>query len=331
MTDATLKTTGHYRYAKKNCEEIRFISSNGLDRSFTILIVEDYIGDSEAADEHKGIAVIDNDNNRVVFDGLYAEYATSSPCVVFKVADFTSANWTLFSKMCREHKNYKGGIRDIDTATPNPDQGNIDRQLKLGLTPQDIRSDFTKSISQDPKNPYSFPCRNRIGMEADICDHFTYVAPRGPAHLGWDIRMNIKWNRTGYKKGGTPLDRQYDASWRHTIKNNASVIKDAGDRLIAPYVSGPIGILDQDTFLCDFEIVGKNSGFIILKKFCGFHMGGSKDISIADRIFRLSDTQLEALWVACYVMDEDLCVENRRSQMQTQMEIARLDFEKQTA
>jgi hypothetical protein len=320
--------TGPYAHAESRSEEVRFASSGDLDRSFTVLIADRYLPDPSNADR-TGIAVLDNDNAKVVFDGLCAGNAASSIPMVFRFADLTSMKWEAFAEMCRTNPNYRGGIPDIDTPTDLPDPGNIDRQSALGLTTtKDARSEFIKSLSQDPELPYIFPHADRDAMEADICRHFMYVDPVGPwRHIGWDIRMNMGWNRTGRLKGGADLNSQFDADWRHTVENDPSVTQNASREFMAPYLSGPTGILDMDEFPCEFELAGKNNGFLILKKFCGFHMGATQDMSIADRILKLTDDRLEALWVACRVLDEDLSPDNRRREMEQQMHLARVAFE----
>jgi len=307
MTTDLEVQTGPYSHAQSKSEEVRFASAGDLERSFTVLIANLYVPDPEDTNRI-GIAVLDNDNMKVVFDGLCAGNSASSIPMMFQFAHLTSLDWSCFAEICRTNPRYMGGIEDIDGAAAVPSPGNIDRQTSLGLIRmKDARSEFIKTLSQDPELSYLFPPMDRDGMEAEICRHLMFVDPNDPwRHIGWDIRMNMGWNRTGRLKGGTPMSSRHDADWRHTVENDKSVIEDAASRALAPYISGPTSILDMEAFPCEFELAGKNNGFLILRKFCGFHMGVTQDWSIADRILKLSDDRLEALWVTCRVLDEDL-------------------------
>jgi hypothetical protein len=320
--------TGPYIHASDNIEEIRFPSQGDVDRSFTVIIA------SHAHEEpddvsRAGIAILDNDNSKVVFDGLLSGKDPESPLMTFRFASIPSLNWAQFNKLCRENPRYCGDIEDIDTPEEEPMEGNFDRQAALGLMPQlDARSVFIREISANRDVPYKFPPLDREGMAQEICRHKIFVEQNGPrSHIAWDIRMNMNWNRTGRIKDLGGINPEQDANWRHTIENQPELTSRACADAISPYVSGPTHTLDMEKFPCEFEQVGENGGFLILKKFCGYYMSATRDMSFPDRILRLNDAQLEALWVTCRVMDQDLSLESRLRDMEYQMHIMRRSFE----
>jgi len=331
MSDGRRLKRGPYTYTEGNLEDIRFASSGDVDRSFTVLIA-DHADDRMADGARAGIVVLDNDNSCVVFDGLYSDLPVKSVQVMFRFADIVSLPWDAFAEACRTNPRYGGGISDIDTPAELPGPGNLDRQSALGLAAiLDARSPYIRALSEDPEVPYAFPPMDREGMASEICRHLMYVDPQGPwSHIAWDIRMNMGWNRTGRMRGLPPMDSGHDADWRHTVENDPDVVRNACAEALSVYVDAPTSILDMEEFPCEFAVAGRNGGFLILKKFCGLHMGATRDVSIADRILKLNDDRLEALWVACRVLDEDLSPENRRRDMEYQMHLARRAFEQGT-
>lgn len=330
MSTRKLHQKGPYSYEEGNIEEIRFRSTGDVDRSFTALIV-DHVTDDPASHHRRGIAILDNDNQKIVFDGLYADQPQSSILVTFRFASLTSLDWEEFSQLCRDNSRYHGGIADIDLITDAPNPGNQSHQAALGLLPsQDIRSDFIKAISEDPDTPYSFPPIDREGMEEEICRHLMYVEPAplgNSSYIAWDIRMNSGWNRTGRIRGDAGVDPSHDADWRHTVENDESIVKQACQDALSVYLEGSCAIMDMEDYPCEFGVAGKNGGFLILKKFSNSHMRATQDVGIPRRMEGFMDEEVEALWVICRVLDEDLSFENRRKDMEHQMHLARVAYE----
>lgn len=323
---------GPYLYRPGNIEELRFASSGEVDRSFSILISEK-IADPASSVASSGITVLDNDNLKVVFDGLYGSDEYTGAQVLIRFYSLVSMSWADFAEFCRNNAGYRGEIEDINSKAQVPSSGSPENQISLGLSPiKDARSEFVRAISDDEGIPYSFPVMDRDGMMFEICRHLMYIDPKTPwcQNIAWDIRMNMNWNRTGRLRNMTEMDREQDADWRHMVENDPEIIREACEKSISAYVSQPVHILDMEQYPCEFETAGKNNGFLILKKFCGFHINATHDISIADRVMRLSDDAIEALWVACHVLDKDLSPEERRHDMEYQMHLSRMSFENPT-
>lgn len=330
MSTGKLHQKGPYSYEEGNIEEIRFRSSGDVDRSFTALIV-DHVTDDPTSHHRRGIAILDNDNQKIVFDGLYSDQPQSSILLRFRFASLPSLRWSEFSQLCRENSRYRGDIPDIDLITDIPNPGNQSHQAALGLLPsQDIRSDFIKAISEDPDTPYSFPPIDREGMEEEICRHLMYIDadPLVPySYITWDIRMNSGWNRTGRIKGCAGVDSGHDADWRHTVESDPSIVRQACQDALSVYLEPNCTIMDMEDYPCEFGIAGKNGGFLILKKFGNYHMGATRDVGISVRIQKFKNDAVEALWVICRVLDEDLSFENRRKDMEYQMHLSRVAYE----
>lgn len=330
MDTTEIAQTGPYAHVAENIAEVRFTSRHDVDRSFTVLIADHAIDDPEN-EEKAGIAVLDNDNAVVVFDGLCGSSGARGTAIMFRFAHLSSMNWKDFSAACRNNPRYRGGIEDIDAVCEEPAAGNLARQAALGLSvsPEaDSRSAFIRALSEDPDVPYKFPPSTRDSMVEEICRHFMYVENNGlRSHIGWDIRMNMNWNRTGRIKGETPMNPEHDFNWRHNVEQEPEVTQRALDSAMTPYTNGATCILDMDEFPCEFAQVGSKGGFLVLRKFCGLHMSATRDVSMFDRLMRLNDDQLEGLWVTCRVLDQDLSRQERMRTMEYEMHLQRKAFE----
>jgi hypothetical protein len=330
MGSDQLARTGPYFHHQDRICEVRFTSEGDTERSFSVLVAEGYEG-VEDPSEHLGLAVLDNDNEMVVFDGLASDKPASSAVMIFRLAHFESMDWSEFSETCRNNPRYRGGIPDIDKRTRIPQAGNPARQAALGLTREmneDIRSDFLKSLHDDPETPYSFPPIDRMGIEEEICRHFCFVE-RNKSHIAWDIRMNMSWNRTGRMRDGTETNPEFDYDWRTMVRDDPNVIEEACKAVLEPYISGPSVILDMEEYPCEFRLIGKNKGFLIIEKFAGYFMSATRDISLASRLERLNDREIEALWGIIRVMDEDTSRQQRIHAMEQQMHLSRLEMERE--
>ncbi len=331
MDTTQITHTGPYAHVAENITEVRFTSRHEVDRSFTILIADHALEDPED-EEREGIAVLDNDNSRVVFDGLMGTSGARGTAIMFRFAHLSSMTWEDFSAACRSNPRYRGGIEDIDTPRDEPAAGNLASQAALGLSispDTDSRSDFIRALSEDPDVPYKFPPSSRDSMIEEICRHLMYVENNGlRSQIGWDIRMNMNWNRTGRIKGAEPMNSDQDFNWRHNVEQEADVTQIALRNAMLPYTNGVTCILEMEEFPCEFAQVGRKGGFLVLRKFCDLHMSATRDISMFDRLMRLNDDQLEGLWVTCRVLDQDLSREERMRTMEYQMHLQRKIFEK---
>lgn len=330
METTDIAQTGPYAHTPENITEVRFASRHDVDRSFTVLVADHAIADPEDEDK-AGIAVLDNDNAQVVFDGFCGSSGARGTAIMFRFAHLCSMSWEDFSAACRNNPRYRGDINDIDSAQKEPDAGNLVRQAALGLSvsPEaDSRSDFIRALSEDPDVPYKFPPSTRDSMVEEICRHFMFIESNGlSSHIAWDIRMNMNWNRTGRIKGEAPMNPDHDFNWRHNVEQEPEVIQAALSSAISPYTQRPSYILEMEQFPCEFSQVGKKGGFLVLRKFCDLHMSATRDVSMFDRLMRLKDDQLEWLWVTCRVLDQDLSREERMRTMEYEMHLQRKEFE----
>lgn len=332
MTTANKERLGQYIHRSDRISEIRFKSEGDIERSFTILIAEGYEGDEDPA-PHLGLAVLDNDNGQIVFDGYASDKDPSSAVMIFHMAHFESMEWSEFSEACRNAPNYRGGILDIDKRRLLPLPGNPMRQTSLGLmreVKEDIRSEFFRALDDDPETPYSFPPIDRSGAEEEICRHFCYV-DRNKSYIAWDIRMNMSWNRTGRFRGGLDVSPDFDYDWRMIVRNRPEIIDEACSRALDPYVSGPTTFLEMEEFPCEFRRIGKNNGFLIIEKFADYYLSATRDVSLSARVARLSDLELEALWGIIRVMDFETSRSQRVEVMEMLMNQIRVEMERATS
>lgn len=325
-----LITTGPFAHAPQNIEEVRYPSTGDVERSFTIIIAEHAIEDP-ADQTRRGIAILDNDNATIIFDGLCSGICPKGPALTIRLAAIASMNWREFSRMCRENPRYRDGTRDIDEPVDEPENGNLTRQAALGLNispSSDARSNFVREISADRHVPYKFPPINRAGMTAEICRHKMFQqAPHCSAHLAWDIQFPKRWNRTGRIEGLRKMDSAEDSNWRHMVDSNPEITRRAQMNVIEPFTLIPTCILDMTAYPCEFERVGENGADLILKKFAGRFMPSTRDIDMPTRLKRMNDASVEALWVVCRVLDADLSPASMVSQAEFEMHNLRCAYE----
>lgn len=329
MSSHPYSISGGYRHRADRISEIRFPSEGHLERSFSVLISE-----PESKDDGQigGLAILDNDNMRVVMDGLDVNRPSGIVGQSLRKAFIETMDWDEFSAFCRLRKEYIPGIVDIDTPRHKPLEGNYLRQSALGLTldpEKDCRSTFLKELSDDPDVPYVFPPSSIDMMRTEICRHLFFVAKNGlKSELAWDIRMNITWNRTGRVIGMPAVQAENDLNWRHEVSAGSEILAEACRAALEPYLSGPVEILDMEGYPAEFGLAGKNKGFLVLRKFAGHHMSITRDMTMADRLTKLRDDQLEALWACVKVMDVETSEENRARQMELEMHHLRVAYEK---
>lgn len=328
-SEALRKTRSYFQHASRK-EEVRFASSGDVERSFSLLAIDD-IGGNETGDLKRGIAVIDNDNLRVVLHGLDADKVNTDILVMLRIADLQTMEWHEFSEFCRKHPFYRGGISDIDHWTKTPHPGNAQNQKSYGFAfdlRNDIRSDLLRDLDENPEVPYSFPAIDRQGIEAEICSHLLFTERNGRrSHIAWDIRMNMSWNRTGRIRNGTYIDPVTDHDWNQLILDDPDIIKLACTQAIADYTRGRTTILDMEEYPCEFRRIGSKKGFLIIENFAGHFLFATPDISIPERLVRLNDKEIEALWAITKVMDYETSRQMRIAEMEYQMHLLRVDIE----
>ena len=318
---------GPFEYAPANIRELRFASAGEVDRSFTVLIASRVLDDFLQRN-NTGIAVFDNDNDKVVFDGLHGHRTSGSKAMLDRLDSLAALDWTGFSNACRVNRHYCGGIADIDINCPLPNSGDSNAQQALGINPIiDNRSDFIRELANVPDVPYDLPSMERIEMFREINAHLMF-REEDRTYLAWDIRLNMKWNKTGHMDGMPALEKRHDKAWSHLVETDPTIIQEACREVMSVYVDAPTSILDMEEFPCEFILVGRNNGFLGLQKFHGQHMEAIEGQNISDLISDFNDAEIEALWVICRVLNDDLSAVNRSQDMEYQMHLLRRQWEK---
>lgn len=332
MVNQNPKITRNYHHYDGDVDELRFHVPNGADRSFTI--IKAIRSSSDQSSSSAGIAILDNDNDMVVVDGVQADAGAHCPSMTVLMAMITTMTWEEFTKFCRKQQRFRNGIPDIDRISPRPNAGNPLMQAKLGLNPapqSDARSELFRVMSDDPDTPYMFPPMSHDEMAEEICRHTTFVDIGGiRSRICWDIRMNFTWNRTGRLRNATRMSDDYDRDWRYEVEENPAILENAKNSALLQYLAPDCIILDLEEYPCQFGLAGENKGFLTLERFAGNSMSATRDIDLAGRILRLRDDELEALWAILRVMDLETSVEHRREVMEWNMHELRKAFECKT-
>lgn len=336
IAEPTHKLTAGYLHAPEHSALVQFETGAETPRSFTILIASDVLDASEG-DPANGIAIIDNDLQRVVCDGLYpqatmAHGASRDQRMAFGVLQ--SIGWREFSYYCRSRPTYRPGIPDMDVATFVPMEGNRQAQIVIGaLNPdeRDNRDAFIRNIDASPELPYSFPRASRDAMIAEILSHETYRPARnGKELLAWDIRMNFRWNASGVVEGGADVDAAYDKRWSAAVADDPQIFERVCENAVSVYVSSPFSAFErEDRALADLDIAGGNGGFMVLKGIAGrpLEFNGLSDLH--EQLGAFSDGEIMDLWVCLRTLDVDLSRKNRAFDVEMGMHEERLALEQE--
>lgn len=329
-TEALRKSESYFDHAVQ-VEEIRFPSSGDVDRSFSLLVLKGPVGEGPRI-LAKGIAIFDNDNLCILVDGIDGERADNPFLTMMRIAEFQTMEWQEFSETCRKHPRYRSGISDVDLWVKSPHPGNLQNQASIGAVidpSSDMRTEFLMALDEDPEVPYSFPAIDRTGIEEELCRHFRFEERNGRrTHIAWDIRMNMNWNRTGRIRNGVMLDPESDHDWTQLILEDASIVRNACSRAVAPYTDVPTTFLDMEEYPCEFRRIGTHKGYLIIENFAGHFLFSTPDITIRERLIRLNDDEILALWAIIRVMDEETSRAMRISEMEYQMHELRVEFER---
>lgn len=328
-----LDATGPFLHDPRHKADISFDSAGDVPRSFTVVLAQGLLATAgrEAA---SGIAIIDNDNGRVVCDGIQATSGTDGRPNATQLMAFAllpEMDWHAFSNYCRGHASYRGGIEDIDKALSLPHGGSRSRQVELGLIRpnfSDIRPIALREINSISAMPYRFPVSSRKAMINEILPRLHYRAQDGSRALAWDIRMNFKWNASGHVEGGEAVERSMDRRWAAQSDRDGDAFKQACDQSLQPFVVAPFVALDLDpSRAAELDVRGDNGGFLVLSSFAGRDMTFSGPRELEDKLDAMSDDDLSMLWATARILDVDLSKGVRGAEMALAMNEVRAALE----
>lgn len=326
---ATERRTGPYAHEPDMCREIRFATAGPVERSFSIVFATGCVTrpEDKAA---RGIAVLDNDNARVVTDGLRpvrGEPDESDPVATIAIEVVANMDWNTFARTCRSSSRFRGGISDIDILSDIPDAGDANAQISLGLidkVPSDIRTALMRDAHVSEQVPYTFPPMNRRRMEAEVIS--AAKSNEDSVGPGWKVLPEDGWNRTGRVHGKPLPDPGLDHDWRVQVTRTPSVLVEAARRFAEPYTQAPSEIMGLGP-LAKAECAFSDDADLFLTRLGEQSVTAPTMDAFRTRVREMEDDQLVHLWAACRVMAEDLSVEELRENLPYHVHDLRQEFE----
>lgn len=328
-TETALAAFGPYFHRKEARVDLRFDSVGSSPRSFTVLVADAV---AKGPDNAKaGLAVYDNDNDRIVMDGLNRQPNTQLGLSLDQkivLALMTEMTWGQFSSYVRKHPSYRGGVADIDSAQGVPAPGNMERQVALGLIEEgysDIRPAVLREVHADRELPYTFPPASRAAIIADLAAHTLFKTGDDRDMLAWDVRMNFAWNRSGRIEGQDAVDDRFDSRWAKESGNASDIFAQACETALKPYLAEPFKVLDLDDSLpIELDVMGGRGGFVVLKSVNGTALRGKGPQGLATALDALDDQTLTQVWAATRILDVDFSRSVRKEIMTDLLHDARL-------
>ena len=234
--------TGQFLHEQAYKQTLFFKGEGDVPRSFTVLVALATKADRNANTDltRNGIAIIDNDNWRIVADKCLQQPsglkgASREQCKLFE--DLAAMDWSEFSSFCRSQSTYRAGSPDLDNRAAVPATGDAHNQAQLGLRKAEVaddRTDFVRALHETGE--YNLPRTSRDGMVKDLMMRQSQLV-RGTRMLSWDVGMNYAWDRSGRVEGGEDIGANFDSTWDREMEDNPEHLRAACDRAVAPYVA----------------------------------------------------------------------------------------------
>jgi hypothetical protein len=268
---ALTQKIGPYLYAEGYLAELKF----AFDRTFTVVISGAFDA-GIIGSEFNGIVVLDDDHRAVVLDQhLRASSGYHGPTEAQK-AEFErikGMDWGTFSRFCKGHPRYRGGIGDIDSLS-GPDNGDaLNRAIAsgkpTGKAGRSILLPEMVAANADPECPYKFPHATREDIIVALARHHGHVPMNhnnGGFVVAWDIKVRGDVDFTGTNHGKEEVDPAYDKAWEiFTNKNSDSLFWEACEDGLRQWTEGDYTTWpDGDRGAYKFSTNGRSNGHLIL-------------------------------------------------------------------
>jgi hypothetical protein len=212
-----------------------------------------------------------------------------------------------------------------------PETAGIAAKAQLAIAAADLRADDNRDDllkSLDGADVYRFPRASRREMIEQILGRKVWVEAAGLRHIGWDVRMNFKWDSSGRVDGGEELCASQDERWQDALDENDAILRRAAEAAMEPYLDPEFRILGGDEEMaCQLEVVGANHGFVLMRSMAGRDMGFADAASARAALEDLDDAEVRDLWAACRVLDVDFSRANRVFEMSWHLNAIRAEME----
>lgn len=332
MDHMKLDMTGQFLHEAAHKHAVFFNGEGDVPRSFTVLAALAYkpMNESDVDLSRNGIVIIDNDNWRIVADGISPQSTGlmgASPEQVDLLSQIAKMKWGEFSDFCRVQQRYRAGSPDIDMGASAPAAGSHENQTRLGLrNPKldDYRNDFIRALND--LGEFNLPATSRDGMIRDLMMRASVEVPGGRM-LSWTTDMNFNWDRSGNVARGADIDPTYDARWAKALRSDPSIMERATEAAFAPYLVPNYAVFDlEDDANCQL-IASEHTSDILLSTYRGQDMSFTDFHDLRKKLSALEGDDLVYLWTTARVLDKEFNRLNRSSDVMPHLNTIRVDME----
>lgn len=313
MADGIKNKIGPYRYADGAIGEKSFGG-----RLFKVVIAGAYDA-GIVGSEHNGIAILDENNLRVVLDQHAKESSGYFGPSARQKAEFDrimEMDWTNFSKFCRDHPQFRSPDFDFYKTRPDKFKPEPDRVI----FPDKSKDDTEKSL---------FKLDSRREMIEFLCDHSVHKIGNAysPSALAWNVKVH-DFDATG-KSGDGEVDPDLDDAWNEHVEQDGDLFWQACQSGLSHYLEGDYTTYpgaDQGDF--EFAVSGRSGGWLVLKK-CGSidPLQWESLSEMRESIRSLSDEDLIKLYRLVANVDHDTRQEAIQNEMKYQFSFLRENWE----
>lgn len=191
----------------------------------------------------------------------------------------------------------------------------------------DNRPEVAKSLHESGE--YNIPKASRRGMIADLASRPLYTEG-GHVYLGWNIRMDFPWNKTGHVRDAHDVSPDCDQLWEDAIKNDPTIFHRACENALKPWVTNEVDVLEMDgAMLCDLHLKDLGRDALLLKSFAGEPIRVTRRDEWRQYLDARTDSEIGNLWVATRVLDADLSKPQRAEIMADEYNTIRHEMEEE--
>lgn len=254
---------GRYLYADGWLAKMTFEGG----REFSIVIAGAYDA-GIIGSEHNGIAILDENNGRVLADQILQQSSGWYGPSEAQIAEFDrvrTMDWPAFTGYLREQKTFRGGMADVSWPKPQEFQPIADRTI------------FPDS-AKPAENPYKMPLTGRREIIDFLKSHTVHHVdgPYSSWSLAWNIKVGGSFNSTGrfdaekhpeLAKEFTP-DPAFDQRWTDHVDKDEYLFNEAADNALRQYREGSYSLWEgSEDGAYGFQTTGRSGGWLILTKF----------------------------------------------------------------
>lgn len=274
MNADDLAQTGNLLHRAEDRKELNFRDAKGELRSFVlILALAERTPDQDDDFSRNGLALYDENNKAFVFahrDGQSTGLFGPSSRQIEAFGQICDMGWDQFSCMLPDETDLRHEIARAGQI------GDLD-------IPAVTRDQAVVALMSQPM------VRMNDGKMA----------------FGWNVSMNFNWDKTGQSEKGREFDRSFDKDWLRALRDDHSILEDACEKAIAPYLAEDFAVLECEEMRCTLDAIGLNGDRVVMRSFADHPMEFENYRHMRETLCALDDETLGNLWTATQVLRSD--------------------------